>query len=365
MQGETSALDARVTYHNVVIGLVLLSAVTVLLWQFSVQSPRVWKGDQRQTVQVQGQYYSLSPEQMSWLHTFTTEHFSSAELANRERVHAQIDRHLDSSFAQVSDRLPMFADWYYSLRGEYSRMAMAVLSATSLADGDFVARRAAQLLFPEQVWESGLKALELDSNTSLLSAHMNTRDHWISQVQSRLGPQLIPSPIGELQKALPVFNLDALSQQLTALAQISALDNRIALNSLGTAVLAGPALWRAVAARNALASSRVIAATGARGGGRLASAAGGAALCAPGGPLAIACAVGAGVATWVATDWLLLQVDEAVNREELLATMQRGLTDLRGGLEQELLAAYDARLEALQTSTQEQITQGFSLVDHK
>ena len=353
--------NARMAYQNSLLGLVLISAFVVLLWQFTIQSPRVWEGVSRQTVQVQGQYYSLSQEQMSWLHTFTVQHFATAELANRGRVHAQISAHLDSNFSRVSERLTLFADWYYSLSGEYSRMAMGVLSATSLADGDFVARRAAQILFPEQIWDDGLKALEHDSDESLLSAQDSARVHWLTTVQSRLGPQRVPAPIDALEQSLPIVNLDALNQQIATLASLSSFDSRVVVSSLGAAGLAGPALWRAVAARNALASSRVAAATGARGGARLASAAGGAAICAPGGPLAIACAAGAAIATWVATDWLLLQLDEVVNREQLLTLMQQSLDDLRQGMEQELWQAYDARLEDLHTSTQAQIHQGFTL----
>ncbi len=354
-------MRAGLLIQNTLLSAALCVSALALLWQINVQPPRTWLAPAPQTVQIQNHYYSLSPAQMSWLRNFTAEHFSAAELANRDLVHEQIALHLDTSFARVNERLPLFADWYYSLSGEYSRMAMAVLSATSLSDGDFLARRAAQLLFPEQVWEEGLKILESESNASLLSSHMGTSAAWLSQVQSQLGAQRIPAPINALQPTLPVLNLDALANEVSGLAQISALDSRIAMSSLGAAGLAGPALWRAVAARNALASSRVVASTSARGGARLASAAGGAALCAPGGPLAIACAAGAGIATWVATDWLLLQVDEAVNRDALMAAMEASLADLRGGLEQELVLAYDARLAALQASTQEQIAEGFSL----
>lgn len=348
-------------FENALLGLGLVAAAVLLLWQINVQTPRLWESQSAQTVQVDTQYYALSSAQLSWLQTFTAEYFASAEQASREQVHGQISVHLDSSFARVEERLPLFADWYYSLRGEYSRLAMAALSATSLADGDYVAQRAAQLLFPEQIWESGLRALEASSNASLLDSHRNARSEWLQQVQNQLSAQRVPAPISHLPMQLPVLNLNGLNQKLSALEQISALDSRIALSSLGAAGLAGPALWRAVAARNALASSRVLASTGARGGARLASAAGGAVICAPGGPLAIACAAGAGIATWLAADWLLLQVDEAINREELIATMNVGLKDLREGLEQELLTAYDARLAALQSASQEQILEGFQL----
>ncbi|MGJ8689694.1 MAG: hypothetical protein ACSHXZ_09255 [Gammaproteobacteria bacterium] len=365
MQRDTEHFTRHFVLENSLLGLGLLLAIVVLLWQINVQTPRLWEEGKAQTVQVETQYYSLSSTQLSWLKTFTAEYFAAAELVNREQVHTQISVHLDSSFARVEERLPVFADWYYSLRGEYSRLAMAALSATSLADGDYVARRAAQLLFPEQIWESGLRALEVSSNESLLSSHQSTRREWLKQVQGRFNAQRVPAPIDHLQGQLPVLNLNALNQQLSALEEISALDNRIALSSLGAAGLAGPALWRAVAARNALASSRVLASTGARGSARIASAAGGAVICAPGGPLAIACAAGAGIATWLATDWLLLQVDEAINRDDLIETMSTGLLDLRKGLEQELLTAYDARLAALQSASQEQILEGFELTNRE
>lgn len=345
------------------LALFLVLACTLLLTQFVIQRPRQWSGNPVQLLALDAQYYRLNQTQMAWLASFTAEHFRAGAVQSRERVEQQIDAQLDSLFARVNERLPLFADWYYSLSGEYSRMAMAALSTTKLVEGDFVARKAAEVLFPEPVWQSGLLRLENDSNTQVLAQQAQTRAAWLSEVQSLLATQRVPAPsasLGDIPQAAVLKPLDALLVQLDELDAISPLRNRVAVSSLGAASVAGPALWRAVTARNAIASARVLAASSARGGSRLGGAAAGAMLCAPGGPLVVACAAGAGVVTWLATDWLLLQLDEAWNREELLNHMEEALLDLRSGLEAELLTAYEARIAAIESASQAAISQTFS-----
>jgi len=349
---QTGMPLARV--RQVFLALLLVLACVVLFSQFKIQMPRQWSGNSVQIVALDEQYYRVNQAQMAWLESFTSEHFSAGEMRSKERVEQQIDAQLDSLFARVNERLPLFADWYYSLSGEYSRMAMAVLSTGKLVEGDFVARKASEVLFPEPVWQDGLARLENDNNALVLAQQAQTRAAWLSEVQSLLSTQQVPAPIAGLedtQQGAKPKPLDALLLQLDELDALSSLRNRVAVSSLGAAGLAGPALWRAVAARNALASARVVAAG---------SAAAGALLCAPGGPLAVACAAGAGVVTWLATDWLLLQLDEAWNREELLSHMAEALEDLRAGLQAELVTAYEARIAAIQSASQAAISQTFS-----
>lgn len=355
-----AAKSARGSYKAIK-SVLLLVLLSLLLWQFAQQQPRLWNVEPMQRVQLQGEYYELSSAQLGWLEAFSTAFFADAQAQSRASIHAQIHAHLETSFARVGERLPLFADWYYSLPGEYSRFAMALLSAVKLAEGDFIARRAADVLFPDALWQAGLQQLELSSNNTLLAEHAKTRAAWLVQLQALLAQQRVPAPLTAVQQGQTLLRLDELQQGLAALEEISLLDSRVAISSLGAVALAGPALWRAVAARNAVGSARVVASGGARGGARLASAAGGAIACAPGGPLAIACAAGVGVATWLAADWLLLQADEALHREQLLQALQLALDDLRSGLEAELTAAYDARVAALHEATELQIRQSFSL----
>lgn len=353
----------RSRLRQALLTLLLVLACLFLFKQIMTQVPRQWSGNPGQIVELDDQYYRLNQAQMEWLASFTSERFNAAQTLSEERVHQQIDAQLDSLFARVSERLPLFADWYYSLSGEYSRMAMAALSTGKLVEGDFVARKAAEVLFPDPIWQGGLTRLENDSNAVLLDQQAQTRAAWLSEVQRLLATQKVPAPIaglGDTHVRPELQPLDALLLELDELDALSPLRNRVAISSLGAAGVAGPALWRAVAARNALGSARVVAATSARGGSRLGGAAAGALLCAPGGPVAVVCAAGAGVVTWLATDWLLLQLDEAWNKEELLRHMTAALLDLRLGLEAELLAAYEARIAAIGSASQAAISQTFS-----
>lgn len=367
MPNAESSLEQSNSLHlhlwQVFLALLLVMAGVLLYTQIKVQKPRQWSGNPSQIVALDEQYYRLNQTQLAWLASFTSDQFSAGQARSNEIIAKQIDAQLDSLFTRVNERLPLFADWYYSLSGEYSRMAMAALSTTKLVEGDFVARKAAEVLFPEPVWQGGLAQLENDSNALLLAQQIQTRAAWLSEVQSLLATQRVPAPISGLeneQNSTELMPLDALLIQLDALDALSPLRNRVAVSSFGAVGIAGPALWRAVAARNALGSARVLAAGSARGASRLGGAATGALMCAPGGPLAVACAAGAGVVTWLATDWLLLQLDEAWNRAELLSHMEDALQDLRVGLEAELLAAYQERIAAIENSSQAVISQTFS-----
>jgi hypothetical protein len=81
--------------------------------------------------------------------------------------------------------------------------------------------------------------------------------------------------------------------------------------------------------------------------------------CAPAGPYALGCAVVAGAAAWLATDWALLRIDEAMNREALLAAMEAGVHELRVAMQEEMLAAYDAAAAEFRAGVEEEIALTF------
>lgn len=345
--------------------VLLVLCAALLFWQQGEQKPRSFSGDNSFDVQLDNEFYRLNSAQMVWLEALSSRHFDGTQQQAKAAVREQISAQLDASFRAVEQRIPVFADWYYSLNGEYSRLSMSVLSRLDLAEKDFLSRRAAQVLFPEQVW--GATLAQLDSNTMERLEqqwHLGTQS-WLSTVQTQLGASKVPSPlVGQSSASSNVpITLDALAAQINTLVLPQSMSVRLTASSVGAVGLAGPALWRAVVARNSVNAARLAAAevavVGASRGG---SAVAGAAVCLPGGPIAIACAAVAGAATWVATDWLLLQVDEAMNREALESSLHEGLVSLRSGLEQELLEAYESGIEQWRSNAQGLIDNTFSLV---
>src|SRR5690606_27400212 len=107
--------------------------------------------------------------------SFSELHFSAGEREARQVVADAIAARLDPTFAQARARLPEFADWYYSLRGEYSRLAMAALSMADLGGSDYVAERAAEMLFPDRSWEADLEALQRSAEEQLAAHHARIR----------------------------------------------------------------------------------------------------------------------------------------------------------------------------------------------
>jgi hypothetical protein len=185
----------------------------------------------------------------------------------------------------------------------------------------------------------------------------------LSEISSRLSRYQVPAPLAADIDAgqMEVLALDKFLAQMQAQELRAALELRMSLSSVAAMGVAGQTLWRAAGLRNAAAAGRVSAArAGARGAGRVGSAVvSGGAVCTPAGVLAFGCAIAAGAAAWVASDWLLLQLDEALNRDELIAAMQSGLDELQLLTGQELLNSYDGLVAAWYDSIAADISQDF------
>lgn len=344
--------------------LLVLAAAGGLAWLFTHVAQRDWQPAQTDIL-LAGERYRVGLEELRWLEAFSSMHFGAGEAGAREVVAAQISAELDRMFAHAHERVPTFADWYYSLRGEYSRAAMSALALAQLAEPEYVARQAAAMLLPEDAWAAQFAKLERATEETLVAHRAAVRDGWLTVVSERLAGHRVPEPLpfAASQSAAPLtVELDGLIGRIGA-RENAALGTRLSLSTVaaGGAAAAGPALWRAAAARgSAAARSAVAARTAVRGATRAGSAAtGGAVLCSPGGPLALGCALLTGAAVWIATDWALLAADERLNRADLVVALQSGLDALRHQMERDLLAAYDAAVVAQYGAVAEEIERSF------
>jgi hypothetical protein len=75
--------------------------------------------------------------------------------------------------------------------------------------------------------------------------------------------------------------------------------------------------------------------------------------------VALGCALVAGAAAWIGTDWALLAVDERLHRDDLMQALEAGLSGLRAEIEQELLAASDAVIAARYGAVEDDIHRSF------
>ena len=351
-----AALPAeRVSLAGICGAALVAAAAGVLLWLVANVAPREWHVPEADIV-LDGARYRAGADDLHWLESFTVSHFDAGEHAARALVADEVRAALDPLFAASRARLPEFLDWYYSLRGEYSRIAMAALDAADLAEPGYVARRAAEMLLPEDAWTARLAELDSAAADRLGAHYRDLESAWRAEVVRRLSAQRIPAPLGETRH--PTLVLDDLVRDIIA-SEADALGLRVSASTAtaGIGAAAAPALARAVGARAGRAAASRAAA---RGVSRIgAAAASGAAACAPGGPVAAACAVLAGAGAWFATDWALLRVDEAIHRDELERALDLALANLRGELERKLVAAFDEAIAAHGAAVKREISRTF------
>lgn len=265
---------------------------------------------------------------------------------------AEVDRRIDPIFAAALDRVPEFADWYYSLQGEYGRYA-------TLLSGDDIAEYLGGRFRQTVLQAAGLES-QLDRQLSGLDGYSTAR---VQQGQAAL-----------LEKAAVLIRAEqipAVSEQDTALVQknvnlTSLVSDHLRIGSaevaqeaisglvavgVGTAVtkglgavvakkivanVAGTKSFQAAAALlTKLVAKAAVKETGAAG-----AALTGATLCSPSGLVALVCGAVAGAVTWVAVDKVFIGLDEALNREEFEADIRHAILSERDILKAQLHDAY-------------------------
>jgi len=340
------------------LALTLVVAGSALLWQMAGQPQREWPAPATITVSLEGEHYRLSRAQLEGLNRLSALHYSEGGQQARALVAGEVEAWLEQTFGAASARLPAFADWYYSLPGEYSRITMALLGYTGLADQDYVARRAGDMLFAETTMDDSLAAMQAMTLARLADHQAGLRAGWLASLQRQLAAHRVPAPLpgGGQGTAVSVIELGELITSLSMREQ-ARLESRLALSSVTAgSVLAGSALWRAGSRRSAAAAGRAAAA---RGTGKAGAAGATAGLCLGTGPAAVACALVAGSAVWLATDWALLRLDESMHREQLLAELESGLAELRSVLAAELMDTWDGVLAAHYADLGQEIESSF------
>ncbi len=352
---------------------VLLAAVVVALFAWITStSQHEWPAPAVVPVEIGDRHYRLAPADAGAVERFTGEHFDDGHARTRARLAAEIDAGLDAAFAPVRARLPEFADWYYSLSGEYTRLGLAAASRLNLVEGDVLAARASSMLFPDDAWSREFATLDSRLAGAVGETQRAVRAEWLTALEHRLAGSRVPAPLQDdayqgtgapVSARSPEAFLDGLAAR-----ERDVLAGRVGVSTaVGGSAAAGALIWRGAAARAAGRSGRVAAARGVgRGAARAGSAAGsGLVVCAPGGPAAAGCALVAGTIAWLATDWAMLRIDEALHRDDLVAALDASLDVLQAEVRADLLGAWDEALVAYRSGVDEDIAWTFRPVERR
>jgi hypothetical protein len=261
----------------------------------------------------------------------------------RAEVQAKADRRVDTAldalFADVEQGVDRYLDWYFTVIGEYERLAASVV-------GDFGTLMSEQLerhLFGDTGFADRLAAasdaIEADSTGAMAAA------------AGRLGER------AAAEVAAEPCRLDGVS--LHALGDLERDRMRAAMATTGGAAAgvvtakllaknAGAMVAGKVAAKKGfkLAAGMAGKVAAKKGGSILLSATAATALCAPTGPMAVLCGVVAGTVTWLTIDKAMVEIDEALFRDEMRAELLETVAEQRAALAEALKAQHAAAIDA-------------------
>ncbi len=271
-------------------------------------------------------------------------------LAARESADQRVDGELVALFARLEPGVDAYLDWYFTVIGEYERLA-------ALATGGFVELMGDQLeqhLFVDTGFAEQLERLDegirRDSARTLADAAGHLEQ--LAGERSAAAPcALYGLDLGALSAAtlaspaLGDLNRDAV-RAATAVgggAAAGALAAKMLAKQTGAAVAAKLAAKKGFQTAAGLAGK--VAAK--KGGSILLSAAGGAALCSPGGPAAAICGIVAGAAAWLAVDKAMIEIDEVRLREEMRAEILHALEEQKPALALALKTSQGAAIDAM------------------
>ena len=273
-------------------------------------------------------------------------------IAARQRANARIDTELDAIFGNVERRVDDYLDWYFSVLGEYERLA-------AQATGKFAEQMREQFeqrLFAGTTFDDQL----MRANSEIAAASVAQ----MAASATRLGAQ-IKADVNANPCRIEMTNLSAVGNLDRDLQRASlAAGGGAAVGVVATGLLARKAVS---AAASRVASKKVfqVAATlpakmaARRGGSIVLSAAGGTALCAPLGPFAALCGVGAGIATWLALDQAFIKIDEYRFRAEMRAEMLEALLGQKAALAGDLQAMHHAAIDQMAANMRRSVDGAF------
>ena len=252
----------------------------------------------------------------------------------RRQAETDIDQQIDRLFANAEAGIDRYLDWYFTLAGEYERL-LAALS------GNFAQLMAAQIereVFATTQFQAQMEAIRdqtlrhtvdsLAKHTAGVGGQLAT---WAEVRPCRL----------ETLDLTPITQLNRDGMRTATAAVTGATAGAVAVSVLAKKIAAKVAAK--LAAKGAEVAAALLAKTAAKQGLTMGAAfLTGTTICSPTGLVAVLCGIGAGGFVWLTTDKVLIEIDEALTRqemrEELLAALAAEKDAVKKALKQQHLA---------------------------
>ena len=257
-------------------------------------------------------------------------------LASHRAADQRIDAALDAAFGRAERGVDAYLAWYFSLFGDYSRLA-----AVMVGDLDQVmAQNLTRHVFGGSDGEVGFE--------QIIASHTSEIPSAVAQQMLSVAPELAQGVRSAVDKGgcpVPSLNLDALADLGTD--RVHAAVSTAAAVTVGTVTAkmvaqkaVAAAAGKAVASGSLKLAAKMAAKALAKPGAALAAGTAATAVCAPTGPAALLCGIAAGVITWVGVDKAAIEIEEHLKRDDMRADLMAVLNQQRAVMRTELQAFY-------------------------
>lgn len=268
----------------------------------------------------------------------------AARMAEQQLAGKQIDETLDRLFVDVEKGVDRYLDWYFSLIGEYSRLAAWIGSRSADALQAGLEGRLEKRLFANQ----DIRKVLSETNQQMATHAAMTLIAQADRIAGRLGGEAHTKPCWA--EALHLAAIPDIERDVRRAS--TSLASGVAVGTATAAFLAGRLSRSAasrLAAKRAFPSAAGVATryTGRRAGLALVVAGAGTAACAPGGPLALLCGIVAGVVTWVAVDEAMIRIDELRFRDEMRREILEATQVQKEELARDLRVAHNTLVDSM------------------
>ena len=228
----------------------------------------------------------------------------------KSEIDTLIDEKIDAVFDPVYGQIPKFADFHFSVTGEYTEIVAAL-------SGE-MGNRVQEILFNQIGFENNLKnefTKITEQSKETISAAMGRIN---TNIQSKVG--LGNEDMNVLTTILHLTIQDV-DNRFSSLEYSTIRGVGVTLGLTATGAVLAKTMSKKLAVKVAAKTAVKISA---KAGGILSGAGMGASVCAVGGPLAAAaCGLAGAVVAWVAVDKLIIEIDEHFNRDEFEQELRR------------------------------------------
>ena len=292
--------------------------------------------------------------QSTWRRRVLQESFLSAQ-QGYEELGEQLKRDAQQDLKEVRQkalaRVPIWADWYFSVIGEYLRLGHLAGQAIGQSDlGDYLVDQLSEQIFEPAGLSQTLISLNEQSQEAYVSQHRAVTSHLRTVIEqqtktkqgvSKAEHQELNEHLMRLNKMddLAIISPIGIAAKLTTVTGVKVLIKTIASRS---AVKVGSsAIVKSATSAGLKAGGKLGAKASLRGSSAGAAGAGAAVACAPLGPGAVLCGVSAALITWFAVDKVIVEVDELINRDEYEAQIRQELNAMMDEVERDVIHSLD------------------------